>query len=135
MRPALFLASGQDIVQVRGLGREDVDAIVQIAIGSGDPDPGIAGQHPQRGVVAKPAQHQHRLAVAACRTPAFAGAQAAAMLAQPHGQAQGGFSGHVESGTIGDHVGSLAKVCSWSNVIFNPRTPRPSPRHAEPPQP
>jgi hypothetical protein len=55
------------------------------------------------------------------------------VLGQPHRQLQGGFGGHVESGTIGDHVGSLAKVCSWSNVIFNPRAPRSSPRHAEPP--
>jgi hypothetical protein len=57
----------------------------------------------------------------ACRTPALPGAQAAAMLGQPRSQAQGGSGGHVECGTIGHHGGSLAKVCSWSNVIFNPR--------------
>lgn len=57
MRPALGPAADQHVVQVRGLGGEHVDALVQIPVGGGDPDPGVAGQHPQTRVIAEPAQY------------------------------------------------------------------------------
>jgi hypothetical protein len=62
------------------------------------------------------------------------GADPAPVLDQPDRQPPQRFGGHVQGGTIGDHVGPLGEEKgSWSNVIFNRWGP--TPRHDTPNQP
>ena len=101
------LAGLKDLVQVRCLGGEDVDAFVQVAVAGGQGDPAVGGEHLHVGVLAEPAQHQHRLIPGRRGAGAHAGASAQSFGDQQVGQQQGGFSGHVQRGRVGDHVGSL----------------------------
>lgn len=51
-------SAAEYVGQLRGLGGEDVDAFVEIAVPGGEGDPCIAGQHCQWGVLPEPAQDE-----------------------------------------------------------------------------
>jgi hypothetical protein len=104
--PAGGLAGLKDPVQIRCLGGEHVDALVQVAVAGGQRDPSVGGEHPHVGVLAKPAQHQDRLVSGRGGAGADAGAPAPSFGDQQFGQQRGDFGGHVERGRVGDHVGS-----------------------------
>jgi hypothetical protein len=54
-----------------------------------------------------------------------------AVRGQPARDLVGGFSGHVETGTIGDHVGSWFWVrCSLARTDLSGQDPTPPTRHA-----
>ncbi|WP_175484320.1 hypothetical protein [Modestobacter sp. DSM 44400] len=53
----------ENVMQVWCLRGDGVQPLVQIAVGGGDADPGVAGQQPQVQAVPKPAQHQDDLGV------------------------------------------------------------------------
>jgi len=75
-------------VQVGSLGREDVDALVQVVIRGGLADRVVAGQLRQTGVIQKPAPHEHRLFEAAQAAGRGAGATSDALGAQQARQVQ-----------------------------------------------
>ena len=52
---------GQHLVEIRGMGGDDVERLVQIAVGGGDAQPGLDGQGAQIQPLAQPAQHQQYL--------------------------------------------------------------------------
>jgi hypothetical protein len=104
--PARGRTGGKHLVQVRRLGGEHIDALVQIAVAGGQRNPGVGGEHPHIGVLAEPAQHQHRLGRAGRGTGANAGAPAQPFSDQQLGQQRRGVGGHVQRGRVGDHVGS-----------------------------
>ncbi|GAA1937269.1 hypothetical protein GCM10009716_49250 [Streptomyces sodiiphilus] len=66
-------------MQVRGLGGEDRDALVEVPVGSGRGVAEIAGEPVDAGTVAEPAQDQHRLAEASQRPDAPWGSAPAAL--------------------------------------------------------
>jgi hypothetical protein len=72
-------AGGQQCpTQPRRCRGEHVDALVQVPVGRRGADPVVDGQLGQPGAVEEPAQHQHRLPIAAQRPPPTSGAAAAA---------------------------------------------------------
>src|SRR5690606_3244667 len=99
------------LVQVRGLGGEHGDALVQIPVGGGDADAGVGGQPGDRGGIPEPAQYQHRLPPHRQGAPAAAGAAGGAFLGQQPGRVPADGLGDVEAGTIGDHGGPF-----WSGL-------------------
>lgn len=58
---AIGLRLHQGFVQIRGLGGQHVDALVQVPVGGGLGQSVIGGQGCYAGAVAVPAQHQFRL--------------------------------------------------------------------------
>src|SRR3954462_3916668 len=99
-------AGGQQrTAQPRGLGGEDVDALVQIAVDGRGADRVVGGQLGQPGAVDEPAQDQHRLPVAAQRAASGAGAASAAFGGQQAGHEQHGLVGSGKDGGVGDRIG------------------------------
>src|SRR4051812_19725646 len=88
----------------RGHG-EGVDALVQIPVGRGAADAVVAGQLRQPGAVEKPAQHQHRLPVAAQRPAPTAGAAAPSFGGQRARHELHGLLGDRKDGGVGDRIG------------------------------
>jgi hypothetical protein len=72
----------QRLVQVRSLGGQHRDALVQVAVGGGAGDLVVTAEPRGVGAVPEPAQHQHRLPEAGQRPGALAGATAAALGAR-----------------------------------------------------
>jgi hypothetical protein len=124
VRPAFTAGSLEDLVQVRGVAGEHVDALVEVPVGGGDADPGVTGKQSHRGVGAEPAQHQDGLPVAAQDPAALAGADPAAVSGQPPRQLLDGTDGNVERGTMGNHVGS-SRMMVWILVETDPRPQAP----------
>lgn len=105
-------ARAQDLGQLRRLGGEHVDALVQIPVGGGDRDTGVTGQGGERRVLAEPAQHEHRLAKWRQGTAAASGTSLAPAGVQQSGQILGERSRDIERGRIGDHVEPLVRIRS-----------------------
>jgi hypothetical protein len=55
-----------------GVGGDDLECLVQVAVGDGDADPSLPGQRAQIQAVAQPAQYEHDLG-ARCRPAVSAG--------------------------------------------------------------
>jgi hypothetical protein len=106
VRPALPGHLPQCLVRVGGLGGEHREGLVAVAVGrrAWHPEPGTDDLDVRFG--AEPHQHQQGLLEAgqqACPLPSAAGA---ALDAQQVGRLPDQFTGDVEHGRIGDHVGS-----------------------------
>lgn len=130
MTPALGLAAGDHRRQLRGVFGDDIDGLLEVPVARRPRHADVArGRWDQRRVV-QAAQHQDRLGPAGRRALPRPGIVVPAVLREPadHGVEQ--VIGDVESGTIGDHVGSLRAVRSLVVSDFSPGTPRPSARHA-----
>ena len=106
MGPSVCPAGREHLVQIRGLGSEHIDALVQIAVAGGRRHFGVPGQGGHAGVFAEPAQDQHRLDAGGGGAGTDTGAAAAAFGDQQIGEQDGGGLGHVERGRVSDHVGS-----------------------------
>lgn len=102
---ALIDGAPQDLVQVGCLIGQDVDDLVDVAVGGGAGDAVVAAEGGPVGAVAKPVQSHHRLRKAGQRPRTRAGAQSPAFGRQQLGEMVNQFLGNVERGTIGDHVG------------------------------
>jgi hypothetical protein len=88
----------------RGRG-QDVDALVQVPVGHRAADPVVGGQLSQPGAVEKPAQHQHRLPVAAQRPPPAAGASTPPLSGQQARHEVHGLLGDRKHGGVADRIG------------------------------
>lgn len=97
-------------MQVRGLGGEYVDALVQIPVGRGLRQPVIAPQVNHARVVAEPAQHQFRLRPGRASPLKRAQIMGPAVTVQQAGEVVQGFDRHVADGRVGEHVGSLQRM-------------------------
>jgi hypothetical protein len=112
---------GEDLGQVGGVGGDDLEAFVQVAVGGGDADPGLQRQDAQVQSVAQAAQHQGDLGVHRGRPLADTGAGAAAVPADPAGHGLQYRCGHIQPGTIG-HSGLPGKRRSdFGETIFSSR--------------
>lgn len=90
--------------QVRGAGGQGDDAFVQVVVGGGLPDPVIDGELRHPGAVQEPADHQHRLPVAAQRPPSLPRSKLDPAQHQQPSQVLPG----IEHGGVG-HDGAHAK--------------------------
>lgn len=123
--PPGFDPVGEDVVQVRGMGGDHVDTFVEIAVGGGLRDPRVAGECCDVGTVPEPAQHHHRLDVDGRGPLPRPVVGSLAVRGQDAGDEGQGVLGHVERGTIGDHVGSCFGIASWSKRSLPGGIPRP----------
>lgn len=98
----LFPAAFQHLVYVWGMGGQDVDAFVQVAVSRGLRGAGVPGQAVHAAALTKPAQHQHGLAEGTQRPRALRGADPAAVRGQQPGQALHHVARDIEHGNIGD---------------------------------
>lgn len=123
MGPALVGDLLEGVVQVRGLRREYVDDLVAVAVGgrSGYAEP--SAHQGDVALVAEPGQDQQCLLPAGQRPGSGAGAAGAALSAQQPGHLTHEFTGDVEQGTIGDHVGSSSRVgrVEENSLVRTPR--------------
>jgi hypothetical protein len=78
---------------------------VQIPVGRRAADPVVAGQLGQPGPVEKPAQHQHRLPVAAQRPPPTSGSPATALGGREARHQLHGLLGDEKHGGVADRIG------------------------------
>ena len=108
MAHALLLAAGEDVVQFGGAVREDVNALVEVAVAGGLGDAGISGQAVHAAAFAEPAQDEYGLAERAQRPAAARGSDAAAVSGQQTGQVLHDVAGDVEPGVVGDQRASLS---------------------------
>jgi hypothetical protein len=84
---------------------ENVDALVQIAVGRRGADPIVGGQLGQPAAVEKPAQDEHRLPVAAQRPTSAAGAASPPLGGQQARHEADGLLGDRKHGGVGDRIG------------------------------
>ena len=96
----------QGLVQVRGLGGEDVSALADIAVGGGAGDAVVAGELLRPGAVAEAAQDQDCLLTAGQRPAPGGGAASEAFHDQQAGDEAKQLRGYVKRGTIGDQAES-----------------------------
>ena len=114
----------QRLAQVRGLGREHLDDLVQVPVGGGPGDAVITGQRARAGAVAEPAQRQHRLPKAGQRPAARRCAAAPPLSGQQLRGELHQFPGDVKRGTMPDHVEpSGQKMIFWRDLFYWGSTP------------
>src|ERR687898_1889776 len=82
------------------MGGDDVERLVQIAVGGGDAQPGLDGQGAQIQPVAQPAQHEHDLGVHRAGPLRRPGTGAASTPGDPAGHRPEHRCGYVEAGTM-----------------------------------
>jgi xanthine/CO dehydrogenase XdhC/CoxF family maturation factor len=82
---------------------EHGDDLIDVAVAGSAGDAVIAGQGGNVGVVAEPAQAQHRLTKAGQRPAVLAGTASTAFGVQQPAEVLGQFAGLVEHGTISNH--------------------------------
>jgi hypothetical protein len=92
------------LVQIRGLGGEYLDDLVDVAVGGRSGDAVIPPESGRVGAVAEPSQRQGGLPEAGQRPAALGGGSPAAFGSQQPGDMAYEFPGDIERGTIGDHV-------------------------------
>jgi hypothetical protein len=110
VRPALVAAVLQRLVQIRGLGLQHVDGLVEIAVGGGLGDAQAAADQRDVAALTEPHQREQGLLAAAQRPGAGAGTPGAAFVGEQPGQEGHQLAGHVEHGRIGDHVEPPSKM-------------------------
>lgn len=111
---ALGLALVQDLVQIRGLVREDVNSLVEIAVAGGLGDPGGAGRAVHAAALVEPAQHHDRLAKRPQRTRALRCPQGPAVRGEQLRDELHDVTWDVEHGNIGGQrkaSGSCGRSC------------------------
>lgn len=103
----LLTAAVQNLVQVRGLSSEDIDALVQVAVAGGLGDAGVPGQAVHAAALTEPAQDQDRLPERAQRSRSARSVETTAMGGEKPGQVHHYVAGDVERGSIGTNVKPL----------------------------
>ena len=129
--------SVQDVSDIGGSLGDDLQGLVQVAVGGSLRDCAVAGQGPHFGAVLEPPQHHNGLDSGGGGPLMGAGVVSAAVGGQPAADGTHGSNGYVESGAIGHPRGAfLASRLSWSKTTLThgsacPRsdTPHPSPIH------
>ena len=91
---------GEDMVQVRGVRGDGVQALVQIAIGGGVADGRVGGERMQVDAVAQPAQHQQHLSMHGGRALPRPRLGTAPDPGNPPGHRPQDGCGHVQAGTM-----------------------------------
>ncbi|MGI5254086.1 hypothetical protein [Actinacidiphila glaucinigra] len=99
---ALAPAAVQDLVQVRGLGGENVDAFVEVPVAGGLGDAGVAGQAVHAAAFAEPAQDQHGLTERTKCSAAARSADPPPVRGQQAGKVVHDVARDVERGNIAD---------------------------------
>ena len=92
----------QHVLEVRRLGCEHLQSLVEAAVGGGEADAVVAGELGHAGAVDEPAQDQHRLPEAGQRAAALTGTQLDPSRMQELGQVLGGLPADIEHGSVGD---------------------------------
>jgi len=103
----VFLGLTEDIVQVRSLGGEHFDDLVEIAVAGCPGDTVVACQRGHVDVLAEPAQPEHRLLKAGQCPTVAAGAPRATLSLQQPANVLGEWARNIEDGTIGDTRASV----------------------------
>lgn len=132
MLPAGLDPTFEHVVQVRGVRSDHVDTFVEIPVGGGLRDAGIARQGGDVGAVAEPPQHHQSLDVDGRGPLPRPAIGPAAVRREDTGDEGQGVLGHVERGTIGNHVGSCSGLLLARNnpyqagphVLFSRHTVR-----------
>jgi hypothetical protein len=100
-RQAGGAGSGQHVVQVGCVAGDDVECFVQVAVGGGDAQAGLAGQGAQVPAVPQPAQHKQDLGVHCADPLCRASTETTAMAGDPAGHRLQHRGGYVQAGTMG----------------------------------
>ena len=108
------LASAPEPVQdVGDIGRplgNDLQGLMQVPVGGGLRDTGVAGQGPHISAVLEPPQHHNGLDPGGGGPLMRAGVVGAAVGGQPAADGTHSSDGYVESGTIGQHAGPFLRA-------------------------
>ena len=124
IREPVGLGLLQGFMQIWRLVGEHIDDLVEVAISGGAGNSVIPSQRGDLGVLAEPAQPQHRLPKACQRPAVLAGTAPAAFGIQQPADVLGEFTWHVEHGTIGNHGEPLTLDLIFANPVL-PGAPRP----------
>lgn len=108
--PTVFLRLALGLVEVRSVGGQHVDALVQVPVGSGLGQAEVAGQVDDPRRVAAPAQDELRLGPGRACPLVRTGVVGHAVAVQQAGEVVQGFSGYVADGRVDKHVGSLRRM-------------------------
>lgn len=92
--------SGEHVVQVWCVRGDHVQRLMQVAVGGGVTDAGVAGKGVQVRAVTQPPQHEQHLVVHGRGPLPRAGAWPAPMPGDPPGDRAENGCGHVETGTM-----------------------------------
>jgi hypothetical protein len=114
------VGAGQDGLEVGGVGGDHVECLVQIAVGGGDAEPGLAGQGAHVQAVAQSAQQEHDLGVHRVGPLGRPGTGTAPMAGDPAGHRLQHRCGHIQAGTM-RHSGLPGKRRGFGETIFASR--------------
>jgi hypothetical protein len=110
---------GDDLVQAGGVGGDDVETLVQVAVAGRVADADVASEGVQVAAMTQPAQHQHHLGVHRGRPLPGPRARPALMPGDPAGHGLENGCGHVQVGTMG-HGELLGKRSVFSEITLTP---------------